>query len=149
MTGFRLRFGVAAAMQSRSVGRNTVTNYRGLPAVGYHEMTDFDQIARAARNGDTRAVEALVQSCYADVWRLCALLVDRDSADDLAQEILLEVFRYLPRFEHSGNRGAFRTWLRTIAIHCGQRFLSARNGEPTETCSRKPRSRAERSQATV
>src|SRR5262249_59608853 len=36
------RFGVAAAMRGTAVGRNMVTNYRGLPAVAYHEMTDFD-----------------------------------------------------------------------------------------------------------
>jgi RNA polymerase sigma factor (sigma-70 family) len=34
--------------------------------------------------------------------------------DDLCQDILLAVFRYLPSFHHSGNRGAFRSWLRTI-----------------------------------
>ena len=48
------RFGVAAAMQSRPVGRNVATNYRGLPAVGYHEMTDFDlQQEALARAGVT------------------------------------------------------------------------------------------------
>ena len=36
------RFGVAAAMRGTPVGRNMATNYRGLPAVSYHEMTDFD-----------------------------------------------------------------------------------------------------------
>ena len=46
------RFGVAAAMQSRPVGRNVATNYCGLPAVGYHEMTDFDlQQEVLARSG--------------------------------------------------------------------------------------------------
>lgn len=35
------RFGVADAMQARPIGRNTVTNYRGLPAVSYHDMYDF------------------------------------------------------------------------------------------------------------
>jgi predicted TIM-barrel fold metal-dependent hydrolase len=34
-------FGIAAAMQVTRAGRNTVSNYRGLPAVGYYEMTDF------------------------------------------------------------------------------------------------------------
>jgi RNA polymerase sigma-70 factor (ECF subfamily) len=34
--------------------------------------------------------------------------------DDLTQEVLLCVVKYLPRYEHSGNRGAFRSWLRTI-----------------------------------
>ena len=36
------RFGVAAALRGTPVGRNVVTSYRGLPAVGYYEMTDFD-----------------------------------------------------------------------------------------------------------
>ena len=34
--------------------------------------------------------------------------------DDLSQEILLSVVKYLPSFEHSGSPGAFRSWLRTI-----------------------------------
>jgi RNA polymerase sigma-70 factor (ECF subfamily) len=35
--------------------------------------------------------------------------------DDLSQEVLLSVVRVLPGFEHPGNRGAFQSWLRTIA----------------------------------
>jgi RNA polymerase sigma-70 factor (ECF subfamily) len=34
--------------------------------------------------------------------------------DDLSQEVLMSVVKHLPTFEHSGNRGAFRSWLRTI-----------------------------------
>ena len=34
--------------------------------------------------------------------------------DDLSQDILLSVVKYLPTFEHSGRPGAFRSWLRTI-----------------------------------
>src|ERR1700675_2995846 len=34
--------------------------------------------------------------------------------EDLSQEVLLSVVKHLPAFEHSGNRGAFRSWLRTI-----------------------------------
>jgi RNA polymerase sigma-70 factor (ECF subfamily) len=34
--------------------------------------------------------------------------------EDLSQEVLLSVVKYLPSYEHSGNRGAFRSWLRTI-----------------------------------
>jgi aminocarboxymuconate-semialdehyde decarboxylase len=48
------RFGVAAAMRGTPIGRNMVTNYRGLPAVAYHEMTDFDlQQEALARAGVT------------------------------------------------------------------------------------------------
>src|SRR6516164_6040225 len=34
--------------------------------------------------------------------------------EDLSQEVLLSVVKQLPGFQHSGQRGAFRTWLRTI-----------------------------------
>lgn len=34
--------------------------------------------------------------------------------EDLSQEVLLSVVKHLPNFLHSGHRGAFRSWLRTI-----------------------------------
>ena len=34
--------------------------------------------------------------------------------EDLSQEVLLSVVKQLPGFQHSGQRGAFRSWLRTI-----------------------------------
>jgi aminocarboxymuconate-semialdehyde decarboxylase len=34
--------GVAAFMKSTPIGKNVVTNFRGLPAVGYYELTDFE-----------------------------------------------------------------------------------------------------------
>src|SRR5947209_3752190 len=34
--------------------------------------------------------------------------------EDLSQDILLSVVKHLPTFQRSGNRGAFRSWLRTI-----------------------------------
>src|SRR5262245_32747160 len=34
--------------------------------------------------------------------------------EDLSQDILLSVVKHLPSYEHSGRRGAFRSWLRTI-----------------------------------
>jgi RNA polymerase sigma-70 factor (ECF subfamily) len=34
--------------------------------------------------------------------------------EDLSQEVLLGVVTHLPTFAHSGHRGAFRSWLRTI-----------------------------------
>jgi RNA polymerase sigma-70 factor (ECF subfamily) len=33
---------------------------------------------------------------------------------DLSQEVLLSMVKFLPGFQHSGQRGAFRSWLRTI-----------------------------------
>ena len=34
--------------------------------------------------------------------------------EDLCQEVLLSMVKHLPGFQHSGQRGAFRAWLRTI-----------------------------------
>lgn len=61
------RFGVAAALRGEPVGRNVVTNYRGLPAVGYYEMTDFDlQQETLARAGITGRL--ISNSFAAETW---------------------------------------------------------------------------------
>lgn len=40
--------------------------------------------------------------------------VQAHDLEDLSQEVLLSVVKHLPDFQHSGRRGAFRAWLRTI-----------------------------------
>ena len=40
--------------------------------------------------------------------------VPANDLEDLSQEVLLSVIKHLPTFQHSGHRGAFRSWLRTI-----------------------------------
>jgi RNA polymerase sigma-70 factor (ECF subfamily) len=42
--------------------------------------------------------------------------------DDVVQETLLAVSRELPSFDHSGRRGAFRSWLRNILVFRLQNF---------------------------
>src|SRR5580693_10123756 len=37
--------------------------------------------------------------------------------EDLSQDVLLSVVKHLTSFEHSGHRGAFRSWLRTIVCN--------------------------------
>src|SRR5262245_23466587 len=51
--------------------------------------------------------------------------------EDLSQDVLLSVVQHLPSFEHSGQRGAFRSWLRTIV--CSRTidyWRAARAGAP-------------------
>jgi RNA polymerase sigma-70 factor, ECF subfamily len=84
-----------------------------------------------ARNGDEEAWEDL---CV--VYRPLILGwlrrqgVPAGDIDDLVQDILLQVVRNLPSFKHSGRRGAFRSWLRTIAhnICCDYWKSPARRG---------------------
>jgi RNA polymerase sigma-70 factor (ECF subfamily) len=53
--------------------------------------------------------------------------------DDLTQEVLLSVVRSLPSFSHSGQAGAFRSWLRAIACNRASDYWKARRREPAST----------------
>ena len=75
-------------------------------------MDDLERLATAAVDGDPLAAAALVRATQSDVWRLCAALGDRQSADDLTQETYLRAFGSLHRFE---GRSSLRTWLLSIA----------------------------------
>ena len=62
--------------------------------------------------------------------------------DDLVQEIFLAVVRGLPSFDHSGRRGAFRSWLRTIASNYSCDYWKsppAGSPLPAETTLPRPR----------
>jgi len=77
--------------------------------VGFDEMTS---LLLAARSGDRQALTAWVHRSQAEVWRLCAALVDQKEADDLTQEVFLRAYRSLPRFRAESSA---RTWLLAIA----------------------------------
>ncbi len=77
-------------------------------------MDALTSLAVAARAGDNSALEAFVRAAYGQVWRLCATLVDEQSADDLAQESFVRAIRSLPRFR---GESSARTWLLAIARH--------------------------------
>ncbi len=72
---------------------------------------------------------AEVYSTLLRAWLLRFEVATTD-ADDLVQEVLLTVLRELPRFEHSGRAGAFRSWLRTILVHRLRDFWRSRNYRP-------------------
>ena len=71
-------------------------------------------IARAAAVGDQGAFAVIVRTTSSDVVRTCAALVDSGSADDLAQETFLRVFRALPSYQGDAS---LRTWILGIARH--------------------------------
>ena len=75
-------------------------------------MDDLERLAAAAVDGDPLAAAALVRATQSDVWRLCAALGDRQTADDLTQQTYLRAFGSLHRFE---GRSSLRTWLLSIA----------------------------------
>jgi RNA polymerase sigma-70 factor (ECF subfamily) len=70
------------------------------------------RLALAAQGGDQAAFDQLVEGAYAQVWRLCARLVEEQCADDLAQESFLRAVHALPTFRAEASA---RTWLLAIA----------------------------------
>jgi len=60
--------------------------------------------------------------------------VPASDLEDLSQEVLLSVVKHLPTFQFSGQRGAFRTWLRTIVCR--------RAADYWRRSTRRPRPRA-------
>jgi len=75
-------------------------------------VDELTSLARAAGRGDRAALARLVQRTQADVWRLCAYLAGRDSADDLAQDTYLRAIPALRRFRGDA---PVRLWLLAIA----------------------------------
>ncbi|HJZ91146.1 MAG TPA: sigma-70 family RNA polymerase sigma factor [Gemmataceae bacterium] len=51
-------------------------------------------------------------------------------ADDLVQEVLTVVVRRFPEFRHNERTGAFRAWLRAIAVNCARDFWKASRLRP-------------------
>jgi RNA polymerase sigma-70 factor (ECF subfamily) len=77
-------------------------------------VDDLTRLALAAADGDRIALAAFVRHSQAEVWRLCAHLVDRDAADDVTQDVFVRAIRALPSFQATSSA---RTWLLSIARH--------------------------------
>ena len=75
-------------------------------------MDELTRLLRAAQGGDRLALAAWIRRSQAEVWRLCAYLVDRQVADDLTQEVYLRAWTALPGWR---GEASARTWLLAIA----------------------------------
>lgn len=53
--------------------------------------------------------------------------------DDLTQDVLITVVTHLAKFDHSGRPGAFRAWLRTLAINRVRNLWRSTNGRQVGT----------------
>jgi RNA polymerase sigma-70 factor, ECF subfamily len=75
---------------------------------------DVDDLMRRAARGDSRAFEALYDELSPAVYGLARRVVrDPARAEDVTQEVFLDVWRQATRFE--GERGKAKTWVMTIA----------------------------------
>jgi RNA polymerase sigma-70 factor, ECF subfamily len=75
----------------------------------------------AARNGDPRGLQRLVELHGRKVFQLCWRITrDEALAEDAAQETFYKVWRALPDFD---GRSAFGTWLHRIAINAALELM--------------------------
>ncbi len=65
-------------------------------------------VTRAKRRGDTAAAERLIRALYPPVFRWALVkLGSRDDAEDVCQEVMIRVHRYLSRFD---DRSKVTSW---------------------------------------
>ena len=82
------------------------------------DETSLSLLERLQR-ADNRAHWDGLYEVYAPLirhWLAKYDVLDHD-AEDLVQEVLMVMMKELPKFEHSGNVGAFRAWMKNILVH--------------------------------
>jgi RNA polymerase sigma-70 factor (ECF subfamily) len=79
------------------------------------EMPSDLELIRAAASGDAAAFEQLYQQHYRRVYSLCLrMLGSTTQAEDLTQEVFLQVFRKLGSFRGDSQ---FTTWLHRLTVN--------------------------------
>jgi RNA polymerase sigma-70 factor, ECF subfamily len=73
------------------------------------------ELAQAGARGDVRAFEALYERHFRRVYSLCLrMLANPTEAEDLTQEVFIQVFRKLGSFR---GESAFTTWLHRLTVN--------------------------------
>lgn len=93
--------------------------------------TSLSLLNRLRRSPESESWNRLVE-LYAPLLRawLRKYDVQASDADDLTQEVLLAVSKDLSKFEHAGQPGAFRGWLKAILVNRLRKFWRARDRRP-------------------
>jgi RNA polymerase sigma-70 factor (ECF subfamily) len=71
-------------------------------------------VVQRARSGDAAAFRELYAQHHRQVARQLAFLVPRSDLEDVLQDVFIEVFRSIRRFE---GKSAFTTWLYRVTVH--------------------------------
>ena len=90
----------------------------------------LERIAGAPTDDDWRRLDDLYRPLLR-AW-MARAGVPASAVEDLAQDVLLVVFREVAGFEWRGN-GAFRSWLRTILTNQVRDYFRGREYRPTAT----------------
>lgn len=89
---------------------------------------------QSAQKGDSESFERIVIAYQQRIFNLAyRLLGDKEEAEDLTQEVFLNVYKHLPSFRGDAQ---FSTWIYQVALnHCRNRFkyLKRRFHQSTES----------------
>lgn len=89
---------------------------------------DLDLVERA-RDGDTRAFDALVEKYTPKLYGLVYHMTsNREDTNDILQDVLAKAYRALKRFR---GKSSFYTWIYSIATNMTLNFLKKRNRRRT------------------
>ena len=93
--------------------------------------TSLSLLARLRQSPESETWDRLIE-IYAPLIRtwLRKYDVQGSDADDLVQEVLLAVTKDLSRFQHGGQPGAFRGWLKAILVNRLRNFWRKRDRQP-------------------
>lgn len=91
------------------------------------ELNHFDEqeLVARAQNGDREAFNPLVYKYQQKIYNLIYRKIrDRETAEDLCQEVFLKAWQALPNFK---GQSVFYSWLYQIAVNRSIDFLRKRN----------------------
>lgn len=102
------------------------------------EPVEADATLARARQGDAAAFETIVREYQSMVFSLAYHFSgDHGAAEDVAQDVFLELFRGLSQIESVAHLAA---WLRRVAVHrCIDRFRKRRFESPYNAPAMEPR----------
>jgi RNA polymerase sigma-70 factor (ECF subfamily) len=87
-----------------------------------------DDLALKAKSGDKQALEQLIKSFEAAVYRLCYRILNNNVlAEDARQEAFIRMIQSIHTFEA---RGRFSTWLFSIATHVALDIVRGNRSSP-------------------
>jgi RNA polymerase sigma-70 factor (ECF subfamily) len=90
-----------------------------------NKLTNESEVIRSASAGDREAFKNLVNNYQTGVYRVCLGFVHTTAdAEDLTQEVFIEVFRSLVKFRGDSE---FSTWLYRIAVNKSLNYLRVKS----------------------
>lgn len=103
------RSGVACTAGSAQLFSSTL-------ACAFHFLRSDEELAAQLRTGDTDALTTLFKRHNHLVFGVARrILRDRTEAEDVVQQIFLDVFRAIEQFDAA--KGSFKTWLLMFSYH--------------------------------